>query len=65
MLQELQTGELFENWVPGLLSLLHMARGLPLPAVTEDQCCIFRILKLGTAKDGVNTVTGIGSVWVI
>lgn len=42
-----------------------MASGLPFPAVTEHQCCIFRILKLGTAKDGVNTVTGIGSVWVI
>lgn len=33
MLQELQTEELFENWVPGL----HVARELPFPTPAEDE----------------------------
>lgn len=37
MMQELQTEELFENWVPGLLSLLHVARELPFPTPAEDE----------------------------
>lgn len=62
VLQEPPTGELFENGLPGLLSLLHVARALPFRALAEDWCCIFRILQLGTAKHRVITETGIGSV---